>query len=61
MGKFRYPVVLFLVSFFALAMGLLFRIMHWPGGHLIVGAMFIVQAFAIVWLIVLLLKKNKKP
>lgn len=61
MGKFRYPVVLFLASFFALAIGLMFRIMHWPGGHLIVGAMFIAQAFAIVWLIILLLRKDKKP
>jgi hypothetical protein len=61
MGKYRYPVVLFLSSLFALAIGLLFRVMHWPGGHLIVGAMFIVQAFAIVWLVILLLQKDKNP
>jgi len=59
MGKYRNPVVLFISSLFALSVGLLFRVMHWPGGHLIVGAMFMVQAFAIVWLVVLLLRSNK--
>lgn len=59
MGRYRNPVVLFLASLFALSIGLLFRIMHWRGGHLIVGAMFMVQAVAIIWLIILLMRPNK--
>jgi hypothetical protein len=61
MGEYRNPIVLFVSSLLALSVGLLFRIMHWPGGHLIVGAMFMVQAVAIIWLIVLLLQNKKKP
>jgi hypothetical protein len=59
MGQFRYPVVLFISSLLALSVGLLFRIMHWPGGGLITGAMFMVQGIAIIWLIVLLLRAKK--
>ncbi len=58
-GKYRYPVIIFLTSFFAVGVDLFFHTMYWPGGELIVGAMFVVQAFAIVWLVVLLLQKDK--
>ncbi|HEY9001028.1 MAG TPA: hypothetical protein VIM89_06735 [Mucilaginibacter sp.] len=58
MGNFRYPVVLFLTSFVVMAIGLVFKIMHWPGGQLITGSMFMVQAVSIVWLIVLLVRKR---
>lgn len=61
MSNFRYPVVLFLTSFVVLAIGLLFNIMHWPGGQLITGSMFMVQAISIVRLIILLVRPNKKP
>jgi hypothetical protein len=59
MGQFRYPIVLFISSLLALSVGLLLRIMHWPGGKLITGAMFMVQGIAIIWLIVLLLRNKK--
>jgi len=60
MGKFRYPVVLFIASMIFLFIGLLFKIQHWPGGSFIPGSMLMVQAVAIVWLIILLLRKDKK-
>jgi hypothetical protein len=60
MGNFRYPITLFLASFVVLVIGILFRIMHWPGGRLITGGMLMVQAVAIVWLILLLVKSNRK-
>ncbi|MGN6640859.1 MAG: hypothetical protein ACTHJ8_18255 [Mucilaginibacter sp.] len=61
MGKFRYPAVLFISSFALLLAGLALKIMHWRGGQLLTGSMFMVQAFAIIWLIVLLLKQGKGP
>jgi len=60
MGNFRYPVALFLASFVLLIIGTLFKIMHWPGGKLLTGSMLMVQAVVIVWLIVLLVRPNKK-
>jgi hypothetical protein len=61
MGNFRYPIALFLASFVMLMIGLTLKIMHWPGGQLITGSMFMVQAISIVWIIVLILKPGKKP
>jgi hypothetical protein len=61
MGNFRYPVTLFLASFVVLMIGLLFKIMHWPGGQLITGSMLIVQVVSIIWLIVLVVRTGKKP
>jgi hypothetical protein len=58
-GKYRYPVIIFLTSFFAVGVDLFFRTMYWSGGELIVGAMFVFQAIAIVWFVVLLLQKDK--
>lgn len=60
MGKFRYPVVLFIASFVLLFVSFAMRIMHWQGGQLLTGSMFMVQAISIIWLIVLLLKQGKK-
>jgi hypothetical protein len=60
MGKFRQPLALFIASIVVLFIGMLFRIMHWPGGKLITGSMLMVQAVAIVWLIVLLVRPDKK-
>lgn len=61
MDKLRYPIALFLASFVMLMIGLLFKIMHWPGGQLLTGSMFMVQAVSIVWIIIVLLKPGKKP
>ncbi|MDO3625699.1 hypothetical protein [Mucilaginibacter sp. BT774] len=61
MANFCYPVVLLLTSFAVLAIGLMFKVLHWPGGWLITGSMFMVQAISIVWLIILLVRPSKKP
>ncbi|MGZ3765976.1 MAG: hypothetical protein ACXVA2_15005 [Mucilaginibacter sp.] len=61
MGNFRYPIALFLSSFIMLMIGLLLKILRLPGGQLITGSMFMVQAVAIVWLIVLVLRSKKRP
>jgi uncharacterized membrane protein len=61
MSNFRYPITLFLASFVMLMIGLLFKIQHWPGGQLLTGSMLMVQATAIIWLIILIVKGSKKP
>lgn len=58
--KFRYPLILFVAGTIFLVIGMMLRIMHWPGGRLITGSMMMVQGFAIVWLIVLLFRSDKK-
>jgi hypothetical protein len=60
MNTFRFPLVLFLSSFILMIVFLLFKIMHWPGGGLLVGSMLMVQLTAIIWLIVIILKPAKK-
>ncbi len=53
--NFRYPIVLFLLSF----VGMMLKILHWPGGHLVLGSMMMVQFIAIVWLIIIIVKTPK--
>jgi hypothetical protein len=60
MARFRYPIVLFAASLVFLFIGMLFRIQHWPGGRLITGSMMMVQGFAVIWLIVLLFRGDRK-
>jgi len=60
MNKFRYPLILFVAGTIVLPVGIVLRIMHWPGGRLITGSMMMVQGFAVVWLIVLLFRSDKK-
>jgi len=60
MAKFRYPIILFIASIIFMFIGLLFRIQHWPGGRLITGSMMMVQGIAIIWLIILFLRPDKK-
>jgi len=61
MERFRYPLSLFIASFVMLVIGLLLKIMHWPGGQLITGSMLMVQVVSVIWMIVLLLTQKKKP
>ena len=58
-NNFRYPLVLFLLSFAGLVIGWAFKIMHWPGGQLIVGSMIMVQVFSIIWLIIIIVRTPK--
>jgi hypothetical protein len=57
--NFRYPAVLFILSFIGIFIGLSFKIMHWPGGQLITGSMIMVQLISIIWLIIVILKKKE--
>jgi hypothetical protein len=57
--NFRYPIILFILSFAGILLGLVLKILHWPGGQLIIGSMIMVQAISIVWLIVILIKGPK--
>ena len=59
-SNFRYPAILFILSFLGLTLGMVFKFMHWPGGQMLTGSMIIVQVIAIVWLLILLLR-NIKP
>lgn len=60
MFKFRYPLALFFASFVMIMVGLMLKILHWPGGQLVTGSMFMVQGVSIVWIIILLLRPKKK-
>ncbi|OIQ63636.1 hypothetical protein GALL_548220 [mine drainage metagenome] len=57
-ANYRYPLVLFIASFAFMLASILLKIMNWPGGSLLFGSMLMVQAFSIVWLMVVLLKKK---
>jgi hypothetical protein len=58
--NFRYPIILFILSFAGIMLGLVLKILHWPGGQLIIGSMIMVQAISIVWLVVILIKGTKE-
>jgi hypothetical protein len=52
----RFPLVLFLLSLFGIVLGLMLKILHWPGGSLTIGSMIVVQAISIIWLIIILIR-----
>ncbi len=60
MAKFRYPLILFFASFVILFIGILFRITHWPGGRLLTGGAYSMQALSVLRFVILLLLPNKK-
>ena len=58
--KLRQPLILFIASFIPVMAGLLFKIMHWSGAATLFGAGMLVQLFAILWLMFVILKPGKK-
>ncbi|TWI93901.1 hypothetical protein JN11_04911 [Mucilaginibacter frigoritolerans] len=58
--NFRYPITLFLLSFVGMMLGLMLKILHWPGGQLVIGSMIMVQAISIIWLIIIIIKSGGK-
>lgn len=52
------PVVLFLAGIFLIMVGLLFKIQHWPYSQMVINVGMISQLFAIVLLIVVLIKRR---
>jgi len=59
MNDVKYPVTLFIASFIVLMIGLWLKFMHYPGAHLTIGSMLIVQLISIVWLVVIIIKSRK--
>lgn len=59
-AKYRKPVILFLASFILIISGMLMRVQHRPGADIIFGAGMLVQMFAILWLIFVIIKPEKK-
>jgi hypothetical protein len=57
--NFRYPVILFILSMAGMMLGLVFKMMNWQGGQLLMGSMIMVQALSIVWLIILIIRTPK--
>jgi hypothetical protein len=57
--NFRYPITLFLLSFVGMMLGLMLKILHWPGGQLVIGSMIMVQTISIIWLIIIIIKSPK--
>lgn len=61
--KYRKPLILFVASFLPIAVGMAFKVMHWLGtgvSGVIFGAGMLVQLFSILWLIVVIMKPEKK-
>lgn len=59
-SRYRNPVIVFLASFLLIAVGIIFRIQHWPAADITFGAGMLVQMFSILWLMVVIIKPGKK-
>ena len=57
--NFRYPLLLFILSFVGMMLGMMLKILHWPGSQLVIGSMMMVQFIAMVWLIIIIVKTPK--
>jgi len=57
--NFKNPVLLFFSSFILLLIWIGFKILRWGGANMFFGSMLMVQAFAIVWLVLIILKSKK--
>lgn len=60
-NNFRYPIVLFILSFLGVMLGIAFRMMRWPGASTTIGSMIMVQAISIIWLIIILVRNKGNP
>jgi len=56
---FVIPLVLFLLGMVVTIIGSLFKIMHWPGAGILLTIGMLTEAFAIIILIIVLLKNVK--
>ncbi|EAZ94902.1 hypothetical protein FBBAL38_11174 [Flavobacteria bacterium BAL38] len=57
--KYTVPLVFFLIGMVITTIGSLFKIMHWPGAGFMLIIGMLTEAFAIISLIIVLLKKDK--
>jgi hypothetical protein len=58
-NNYRFPLVLFLVSYFFTGVGTIFKIMHYPGSPFLFAVGMTMQIVAIVWLIVLVFRGKR--
>lgn len=56
---YRVPFVLILLGMVVTIIGSLFKIMHWPGANLMLIIGMLIEALAIIVLIIVLLKNAK--
>jgi len=62
MNNFKLPLALFLGSLIVTIVGTMLKMQQLPGGPIIVQVLIFVQAFALAWLVFVLLKRPvKKP
>lgn len=57
--KYKIPLVLFLLGMLITIVGALFKIMHWPNSNVLLIVGTLCEAFAIITLIRIILKKSK--
>ena len=57
--QYSIPLSLFLLGMAITIIGVLFKIMHWPGANIILTIGMLTEAIAIITLIVVLLKNTK--
>jgi hypothetical protein len=58
--NFKIPLILFLSSFVLLILWMAFKISHWAGQNLLFGIMLTMQAFALVWLTLIIVKPKQR-
>jgi len=56
--KFKHLLIFFLLGVVLIMAGAFFRLMHWPGGQFMLFSALLFQAFAIIMLIVKLIKNK---
>ena len=59
-SKYRKPVILFFASFILIGLGVVSKVSHWPYSDITFGAGMIVQMLSILWLIVVIIRPEKK-
>lgn len=58
-SKYKIPLVLFLFGMVITVIGALFKLMHWPGASIMLVVGMLTEAFTIISLILIVLKKSK--
>ncbi|UGS22233.1 GldL-related protein [Flavobacterium cyclinae] len=57
-NQFKIPLVLFLIGMIISVVGALFKLMHWPGANIILIMGMLIEAGAILSLIITIVKKK---
>jgi len=57
-NQYKLPLILFLIGIILTIIGSLFKLMHWPGGTIMLTVGMLTEVAAIITLIVLLIKNK---